>query len=139
MKSANSSSANASSKSAATKSTRPPRSWRAALRRATRSAASETSLAIRRACPILSPAPPQCSQNLRPRRRSLGGSLLLNDANDLFDDQLGLRSRDQDVGRDLEVEAEKFLAAGDILQRLSPAARRSTIARNADRMRTTVD
>ena len=32
------------------------------------------------------------------------------------------RSRDQDVGRDLEVEAEKFLAAGDILQRLFPRA-----------------
>ena len=51
--------------------------------------------------------------------RATPAARLLNHANGLFDDQFRLRPRDQNVGRDLEFKTEKFLTAGDVLQRLA--------------------
>src|SRR5262249_7081114 len=124
MKSAKPSSAKASSKSDATKSTRSSSAWRAALRRATRSAGLEVSVAVTRASPNslssvtpMQPAPAPTS-NITGRPIPV----LLNQANGLFDDQLGFRAWDQNIGSDLEIETEKFLMSSDVLQRLARGA-----------------
>ena len=42
--------------------------------------------------------------------------MALSPSQDRFNQQLRLRSRDQDSRRDLQVEAEKFLMPGEVLQ-----------------------
>ena len=57
-----------------------------------------------------------------PTSAKLNSALMRKKFEDRFDDQFGFRPGNQDVRRDFEIEFEKLLMAGDVLQRL--AARR---------------
>ena len=102
-------------------------SCRAALRRATSRAAPEISVAMTRAagnsCASAMAIRPGAGAHASARRNS---SLRRGEADSdptprrskcHFDDVLGFRARNQHIRRDLELQAPKFLTAGEVLRR----------------------